>query len=188
MRDVLIFVSMGLVLVGGVILGLKYLGGEATPMPMTVQAKLRPNIPQVYEPPKRVAPEGMREYRNEPYRFSVFIPNDMNVIERDEGQGASTITFEDREQELGFEIFVVPHIDAQVSAERFLQDIPSGVREGTKDVAIDGAIGATFFAEHEGLGKTAEIWFVREGYLYEVTTLQPLAGWLEGIMANWKFL
>jgi len=38
------------------------------------------------------------------------------------------------------------------------------------------------------LGDTAEIWFVSGGYLYEVTTLKPLAGWLSQIMGTWQFL
>lgn len=38
------------------------------------------------------------------------------------------------------------------------------------------------------LGDTREVWFIRNGYLYEVTTLKPLEGWLQDIVQTWKFI
>ncbi len=185
MRNTLILVGIGVLVVGGALFS--FMSGTSGGAAKTVVASARGTL-ATYTPPSRTPPPGMKEYRSDPYRFSIFVPEGMTITERNKGEGASTITFEDVENEVGFEIFVVPYLEEQVSAERFRQDIPSGVRDGTKDVAIDGALGATFFSEHMGLGRTAEIWFVREGYLYEVMTIQPLSSWLEGIMAHWKFL
>lgn len=139
-------------------------------------------------PESRTPPAGMKEYRNAQYRFSIFIPESMSASTTDEGQGATTFIFEDLAAETGFQIFVVPYLDEEVSEERFRSDIPSGVRRGMQDITIDGAIGASFFSEHAALGETAEIWFVQNGYLYEVTTLKPLAQWLSGVMNSWEFI
>jgi len=136
----------------------------------------------------REIPAGMREYKNETYGFSLFYPEDMIIREIDEGGGARTFIFEDVANNLGFQIFVVPYSQSQVSQERFKKDIPSGVRLGMTDTIIDGAIGATFYSSHFALGETREIWFIHSGYLYEVTTLKPMALWLETIMQSWKFI
>jgi hypothetical protein len=37
------------------------------------------------------------------------------------------------------------------------------------------------------MGASREIWFLRGGYLYEVTAPQPLDPWLLSIMQTWKF-
>src|SRR3989344_1127151 len=130
---------------------------------------------------QRVPPKGWLEYRNSRYRISLFYPEDFLVSEFDEGKAAMTITFEDMRGTKGFQIFVLPYSEPQVTTERFRQDVPSGVREQLTDVQVDGATGAAFYSENAVLGGTYEVWFVRRGYLYEVTTLKPLDTWLSGI-------
>lgn len=140
------------------------------------------------EPEHRESPPGMHEYRSARYRFSLFYPESMTVTEQDEGTGASTISFEDAQNGTGFQIFVVPFLDEQISEERFRMDIPSGVRRDVQNITVDGATGASFFSESARLGETAEVWFVQDGYLYEVATVQPLASWLSTIMESWEFI
>lgn len=139
-------------------------------------------------PESRTPPPGMKEFRNSQYRFSLFIPESMNATSTDEGQGAATFVFEDRATGTGFQLFIVPFIEKEVSEERFRMDIPSGVRNDMKDITIDGAVGASFFSEHAALGETAEVWFVANGYLYEVTTIKSLSDLVSELMASWKFL
>jgi hypothetical protein len=38
------------------------------------------------------------------------------------------------------------------------------------------------------MGDARELWFIRDGYLYEVTTYKPLDTWLADIMKTWQFL
>jgi hypothetical protein len=138
--------------------------------------------------PARIAPAGYIEYRNVLYRFSLFYPDTLQVKEYDEGNGAMTVTFQDVATAQGFQIFIVPYDGQQVSEARFKQDEPSGVRNGSRDVTIDGVTAASFYSSNAVLGDTAEIWFIHGGYLFEVTTLKPLAGWLSQIMMSWEFL
>lgn len=180
MKKILLIATASIIVIAAIYGAVKFMGSPAT-------ASNRPAT-EYYIAPTRSAPAGMKEYRNEQYRFSIFIPNEVKVTERDEGQGAATLTFEDIQSERGFEVFVVPHIDPQVSTERFRQDIPSGVRENVQDVSIDGAVGASFRSVHEPLGETSEVWFVRDGYLYEVMTVRPLEAWLAEVMTTWDFL
>ena len=136
----------------------------------------------------RTPPAGYTEYYNPRYRFSLFYPDDLKVSEHDEGSGALTITFQNPDTAHGFQIFIVPYGASQVTEEQFKKDEPSGVREGQKNIAIDGTTGESFYSNNPSLGETAEVWFIHGGYLFEVTTLKPLAGWFSQIMATWKFL
>lgn len=135
----------------------------------------------------RVVPPDAREYRSAAYGFSLFYPKYLSAAEQAEGGGAATITFQNIETAQGFQIFIVPYSEPQVSEARFKQDAPTGVRESLTNIAVDGAIGAAFYGLNDELGPTREIWFIHGGWLYEVTTLKPLDGWLDEIMKTWKF-
>lgn len=137
---------------------------------------------------ERSVPEGSREYRNDTYHVSLFYPQELSVAERAESGGAMTITFQNEKEVKGFQVFIVPYAEPQVSEARFRQDEPSGVRTNVRNATIDGATAAAFYSTNAALGDTAEIWFVHGGYLYEVTTLKPLDTWLSGIMQTWKFI
>jgi hypothetical protein len=136
----------------------------------------------------RTPPEGWKEYVSMKYMFSLFYPADMKVSEKDEGAGASTITFQIPEKAEGFQIFITPYAEAQVSEAQFRKDIPSGVRENLVTVGVDGAVGAAFYSKDATLGETREVWFVKNTYLYETTTLKPLEQGLDAVIASWKFI
>jgi hypothetical protein len=143
----------------------------------------------------REVPAGSREYRSEHYRFSLLYPDTLKVIERDEGQGAMTITFENVATLEGFQIFILPYSRAQITEDRFKKDIPSGVRTNVSSIKIDGASGAAFFSKDPNLGETREVWFLfadpphgLSQHLYEVTTVKSLDTWLQDILQTWQFI
>ena len=138
--------------------------------------------------PARVPPAGYLEYRNTQYRFALFYPQDLSVKEYDEGSGAMTISFQDVATAQGFQIFVEPYGLPQVTQAQFKKDEPSGVMQGAKNTAIDGATATSFYSTNPALGDTAEVWFIKGNYLFEVTTLKPLASWLSDIMKTWQFI
>ena len=142
----------------------------------------------VLSPSVSVPPARTREYRNAQYGFSLQYPNELTVSTVDEGGGASTITFQNVETAKGFQIFIVPYKEMQVSEERFKRDVPSGVRESLSDITVDGATAAAFYSTNASLGATREVWVVHNGFLYEATTLKSLDKWFEEIMQTWKFV
>jgi hypothetical protein len=138
--------------------------------------------------PPRQPPPGDNAYRNERFRFELFYAQDLKMKEFDEGGGAMTITFENKQTVQGFQIFAVPFGDAQITEERFRKDEPSGVRNDMRSITIDGAPGASFYSKSANLGDTAEVWFIHGGYLFEVTTPKVEAKWLSDVMTSWRWI
>jgi hypothetical protein len=136
----------------------------------------------------RTAPAGTKEYRNTHYRFALFYPKNLEVREYDEGEGARTITFQDVRTAEGFQIFVVPYTASQVSMQRFKMDEPSGVMRDPQNLNIDGAFATMFLGKNDLLGDTREVWFIRGGYLFEVTAPLSLDNWLGNSMLSWIFI
>ena len=136
----------------------------------------------------RFIPKGWQEYKSELHGFSLLYKDDLVVKTFDEGGGASTITFENASSSVGFQIFVVPYGETQISQERFLKDSPLGVRENLKDLNLDSVVAQSFYSKSMKLGDTWEVWFIRNGLLYEISTLKPLENWLADIIKTWLFL
>lgn len=136
----------------------------------------------------RTPPDGSTTYRSERYHFELFHPKALSVQEFDEGGGAQTITFQDLAGGQGFQIFIVPYGESQVSQDRFKRDIPSGIRTDMTNITIDGATGAAFYSKDALLGDTREVWFIHDGHLFEVTAPKSLDHWLGEIMLTWRFV
>ena len=56
------------------------------------------------------------------------------------------------------------------------------------DFTLDGASARSFYGYDTVIGDTREIWFIKDGFLYEVTTYKALDSWLASIMQHWKFI
>ncbi|HVZ76271.1 MAG TPA: hypothetical protein VG934_03340 [Candidatus Paceibacterota bacterium] len=134
----------------------------------------------------RDVPAGQNEYHNDAYHFSVLYPDNLKVAEQDNGASA-TFTFEDDKNVQGFQLFVQPFSGTQITDAQFKQDDPSGVRDDPQNFTLDGASGVAFYSQDHLLGDTREMWFIRGGFLYEVTTFKEQADWLDQIMQTWKF-
>jgi hypothetical protein len=138
--------------------------------------------------PVRKVAAGQREYRSAQYHFSVLYPQELTVKEYQENGGAMTIAFENDKNIQGFQIYIAPYTEPQVSESQFKKDDPSGVRDQLTSIKVGGATGATFYSMDAALGATREVWFVHGGYLYEVTTLKPLDTWLTSLIQAWQFI
>jgi len=135
-------------------------------------------------------PSGYVEYRNEKYGFYYYHSPEAKITEYNEGGGAMTITQENLSKMRGMQIFIVPYDGKIITDERFLRDAPSGVRyniESTNIGYID-VPAVTFNSYDQFLGDTREVWFIHNGYLYEVTTFKGFGDWFSGIMKTWRFI
>ena len=143
--------------------------------------------PPAYVP--RTPPAGFDEYHNLTYHLSLFYPNTLTVKEYAQAGTAMTVTFEATDgSNDGFQIFIVPYGESQITPDRLKQDIPSGVIEQQTNIVIDGKPAIMFYSTNATLGDTREVWFINHGFLYEVTTYKQLDTWLASIMQTWQFI
>lgn len=153
-------------------------GVAERPAPITEKAPLFP----------RSIPTGWKEYFQGTYHVSLLYPDTLSVQERREPGTALTVTFQDVSvPRRGFQLFIVPYGEKEISAERFQMDIPSGVMSEIKDVVIGGVPGIKFWSTNTNIGETREVWFIHHGFLYEVTTPRESDGWLQSILKTWRF-
>jgi hypothetical protein len=127
------------------------------------------------------------EYRNRAYGFSFYHEAQGKVTAYDEGKGAATIVYENENQVRGFQIFILPYTEAGISEKRFRADVPSGIRKDVRAVSLDGVEAVMFTSYDEMLGDTTEIWVIKNGYLYEITTFKGVGDWFNPIIQTWKF-
>lgn len=137
---------------------------------------------------QRIIPDSWKEYRNDTFHFSVAHPFDIDIEEFKESIDTATILFEQQGEPVGFQVFVVPYAEKELSQARIKQDIPSGIQKNTKSVTIDGVQAISFESEDDFLGETREVWIIHNGLLYEITTSLSLDTWLQSILATWRFI
>ncbi len=138
--------------------------------------------------PPRTPPSGYDEYRNEFYWFQLLYPASLHESTYKQANSASTFVFENAADTQGFQVFIVPYAATSVSAEVFALDEPSGVMASSSQVSIDGTPGESFYGKDATIGPTFEMWFINDGFLYEVVASASQDAWLKQIMQSWQFL
>jgi hypothetical protein len=136
----------------------------------------------------REIPEGSREFVSTQYKFSVLYPDDLEVKEFPEAGGARTFTFQNTQVPNGFQMYVLPYHETTISEERFLVDVPSGVRNDEKIIELDGVSASKFYSKNTMLGDTVEVWAIHNGFLYEINTVKTLEGLIDEVVRHWQFL
>ncbi len=132
--------------------------------------------------------QGERLYQNGTFHFSLIYPDNLHATEYKEVNGALTASFQDPSTNQGFEVYVTPYSGKQIDKSRFLLDEPSGTFKEPTNVVIDGVQATMFYGFNPIMGDTREVWFIRNGFLYEVATYKSLDTWLGQIMQTWKFI
>jgi hypothetical protein len=132
-------------------------------------------------------PVGTNVFQSDMYHFEMPYPTELSVVAHDDGSNASTIVFQNPDLAEGFQIFVMPYLESHVTPDRFKKDDPSGVRTNERSVSIDGATGEAFYSKDDTLGDTYEVWFIHNGWLFEVTALKSEEDFINQLLADWKF-
>jgi len=147
------------------------------------QGKLDGRIPQTEQ-----VSEDVNRYTNEHYGFSFEYPTELSIKEYDEGNNSQTTVFQRGDEQYGFQVFVTPYSKKEITKERILKDIPSGMVENPLEVVIGEEQRAlAFLSRNTFMGDTREVWFIRGGFLYEITTYKSQDEWLASILKSLKF-
>ena len=127
------------------------------------------------------------------YGFSVVVPKDLEALRVDEGEGTETIVFTPmaEDAEAVMQIFVTPYLPHEITKERLAKDVPGGEIKEVTEVMIgvgSDVRAVRFSSQHPGLGEAREVWFLRNGYLFEVTTRMANDAWLASVLKTWQFI
>ena len=128
-------------------------------------------------------------YRNDTYGFSLEYPKELSVEVFYDEKG-ETILFQKPNESVGFQIFITPFEEEEevLTSSRILRDLKSAVIDDPKEVIIGGNTRAlVFWSNDPSIGRTREVWFIKGGYLYEITTYARLDGWLARILSTLSF-
>lgn len=128
------------------------------------------------------------EYADPEYHFKLSYPSDLAVQVYPEDDGARTVVFASETPGIGFQVYVTPYDKNHIDDAQFRKDMPSGVMKEPQDIRVDGVAAKLFTGHNDAMGDTREVWFIKGGYLYEVTTYKALDTWLGEIMSTWKFI
>jgi hypothetical protein len=140
----------------------------------------------INQPPAIVDSSG--GYKNKEFGFSLTFPQGVEAEEFNDGP-RKTIVFQSDTGE-GLQFYIAPHAEKTITQSRILEDIPSAVIEEAQEVLVGRAKdirALLFWSEDAEVGRTRELWFVQNGYLYQVTTFAELDSWLAGIMSTLSF-
>ncbi len=136
------------------------------------------------------------------YKFSIEYPKLLVPTVFKEPNNGETIVFQSsqdektvaKEERMGFQIFITPFNEEDIlTKERILNDILSVVVDDIEEVILGTKVGGRdvqaflFWSRDEKIGKTREVWFVHDGYLYEITTYAHLDSWLANILQTLNF-
>ncbi|OHA11518.1 MAG: hypothetical protein A3H71_01280 [Candidatus Sungbacteria bacterium RIFCSPLOWO2_02_FULL_48_13b] len=129
-------------------------------------------------------------YTSPDYSFSFKYPKGFNATELSDDNG-DTVLVQKPEEKSGFQIYITPFDEAEpLTAARILQDMPASEVIDPKDVLMgeEKTINAVIFlSTNSSFGKTREVWFVRDGFLYQVTTYEGQDNFIGPILETWKF-
>lgn len=128
------------------------------------------------------------KYANSAFKFSLHVPKEFSEArEYEESGGAMSATFQNPATGKGFQIYVTPYAEDYITPERLRLDVPSGVVEDQVEVIIDGVRATLFSSKNSIMGQTKELWFINEGFLYEIVIYKDLEEQFSEIMQTWQF-
>jgi len=151
-------------------------------------------ISEVVETKIEKLDENSNTFYHPQYRFSMIYPSDMNNTNFVEG-GGEQILFQDSAGDKWFQFYITPWDEGDnLSVERIKQDLPDLVMKNTQSVILGpeqesgvGPRAVIFFGQEDGLGETREVWFVKNGRLYQITTYKRLDLFLAEILSTLTF-
>ena len=135
--------------------------------------------------------QSLSVYFSQDYGFSLAYPAELDLGQFYDNPDGDLIVFQSRQKEkekTGFQIFITPYSGSVISREIILRDLSSTIIEDPQEAIIgDGTRALIFWSESPKIGKTREVWFAKNGYLYEITTYAPLDSWLANILSSWRW-
>jgi len=128
-------------------------------------------------------------YNNQEYNFSLSVYRGSEEKKFSDNDG-DVFVLTAPQRDFTFQIFITSFDSNEevITSSMIAKDLP-GVRIENPQEAIlgDNIRALIFFIDNEGLGKTREVWFIKNRHLYQITTFADSDSLLAGILSTLDF-
>jgi hypothetical protein len=131
-------------------------------------------------------------YTDPIYGFSISLPKDFIVSSSPQDEG-EVIIAEHPSLNLGFEVFISPfYAEGPLTVDTIRESSPSLIIKEPMDSELeDGTPTVRFISEDSTVGETRQIWFTRDGNLFQVImysdNIEWLGAWANELSYDWTF-
>ena len=131
-------------------------------------------------------------YKNSQYGFSFQKPNGYNIGEFDQENGKIILVQMSKAafDTTSFQILITPfdEPEAIITKARINKEIPGLKVENAKEILVGAGKGLQFESDNPVFGgKSAEIWFVHNSNLYQLSGYKEAMPVMEQVIASWTF-
>ena len=138
------------------------------------------------------------EYISPDFGFSFKYPKDFSATELEDDMGATVVLQKSGARDpstgsgnLGFQIYISEFDEeGPITPERIKQDLPDTVVNQPLQVLIGekkDIPALIFLSKHESLGDVREVWFVSNGFLYQLTAYADMDNLIGPILETLRF-
>jgi len=131
------------------------------------------------------------EYKDKNNRFSFNYPKDFTVGYFGDTESGETVLVQRSGEKVGFQIFITQFDEpaSGLTVERIKKEIPDLEVNNPEPVNWEGEIiGLSFTGSNSFSDQGRDIWIVKNGYLYQMTTYLSEQKLLQQVLSTWKFL
>ena len=138
----------------------------------------------------RAAPPDFTEtYADAAHGFSFKYPPTLR-IHASQQDATAIIVARNAAKTIGFQIHIKPigGTDRAITPTRIARDMPGLAIRGPQRLRIPGAgLALAFYATEQNFGESFQVWFIRQGRLYQLSSYAPHDALVRGVLATWTF-
>jgi len=131
-------------------------------------------------------------YTHPMYGFSFEKPDGYTVGSFNDGQGGETVVVQKTSNDVaksGFQIYIYDALEpVELTPQLIKEELPGTNVNNPKKIILDGAPGIMFDSNSSSFeGSSFEIWFIHQGFVYQISSYSEFASELQNIIGSWKF-
>lgn len=152
--------------------------------------KLR-NAPALFGTRARIVNEGLlgaKLYENAQYHIAFEYPEGLAIVETHEEGRSFTVLTQDADASKYLKIRIIAFSGAQIPLSQVLLDAGQPLDQPQEVVLANGVRALIFLSENPQGKQERNVWFIRDGFLYEASAPSGLDAWLSEMLSTLRFI